>query len=190
MLAAQGSVVGDGKPVRLVAHPLQHLQRDAVAGDDDGLLGLRAQEHFLLALCKGKNLQILLAALGKRFQRVGELTLASVDEDEVGRGGKALVVAVVEAFEPARQRLLHAGEIVVALHRLDAEFAVMRALGFAALEHRHARHFVRARDVRYVVRLNAVGELVQVEYLTELSDRALGAEPAPLLLAAVFFQGV
>ena len=67
-----------------------------------------------------------------------------------------------------RHYFAHAGEIVVALHRADDEFAVIGLLHPAVFPHHHAGHLVGALYVGDVEALDAV------EYVA-ISPRADGA---------------
>ena len=105
-----------------------------------------------------------------------ELALAPVDQQEVGPVGEAAgsLGRLLERGEPPGQDLLHGGVVVVALHRLDLEAAVVGPLGQPVLEHHHGAHVVGPLQVAHVEALDTQRGLAQAERRLELGQ-GLGA---------------
>ena len=98
---------GDGKPVRLVADPLQQEQRRIVGRQPDGL-DVVPREDQLLFLCQADGHQV---RQPERFERlVGglQLALAAVDHDQVRKRPALLEHAPI----PPLRRPVHGGEVV------------------------------------------------------------------------------
>ena len=104
----------------------------------------------------------------------GQLALAAVDEEELGRIGEppAPLVDRLLPFdqvggEPAGQHLLHGRVVVVLIDALDLEAAVLTRAGEPVLHHDHGAHIVRALDVAHVVALDPQRRLGEVERLLQ-----------------------
>ena len=180
-LLAQLAVERDRKSVRLVAYALQKFERIAVARQNDRL-ALPGQKHFLFALGEADERDVGDAERGHDLHDRRQLSLASVDDDEVGTRAEAVVLAALfELGQPPCQRLLQRGEIVVALDSLDAKFAICRLVGFTVGEHDHRRDFVRAADVRDVIALHARRHAFEMQIFRQLHHRADRHVVLPLL---------
>ena len=112
--------MGDGEPVRLVAHALQQLQLRRVVGELQRR-GPAGDEHLLDPLGQRDHHHAALAEAAQRPQARRQLALAAVDHHDVGQGGEARVVVLVvrrdvalalPAGHPPTEDLLHGGEVV------------------------------------------------------------------------------
>ena len=131
-------------------------------------------------------------ALRRASRPADELARAAVDHDQVRqRGERRVAVGVVGRAlvlplplrVPAREHLVHRGEVVVAIVAANREAPVIGLLRRAALEHDHRGDGVRAADVRDVEALDPHRQRVEperalqpVERLDALLAPALGLE--------------
>ena len=93
-----------------------------------------------------------------------------VDGDVLGATGASGVAA-----DPPAQGLLHRGEVVGALDRLDPEVAVVVGTRPAVLEHHHRAHRVGAHGVADVVALDAPWQVGEVEPGLQVGEEPPGA---------------
>ena len=150
---------GHGETMRLVANGLDEMQNRRESVENDRLVFLSQHVNDLFAF--GDRGQRLVDD-ADRFQRVRggvQLPQAAIDQDQPGH---RLAFGEQPRIAP-RHHFVHAGEIVVAFHRADDEFAIVRLLHPAVFPHHHAGDFVRALDVRDVETLDALGRLGQPE---------------------------
>ena len=89
-LRAHLAVVGDGEAVRLVAQPLQQVERARGGGQDDRL-ALPGQEELLALLGQAGQGQVVQAELVEDLAGRADLALAAVDDDEVGQAPAQLL---------------------------------------------------------------------------------------------------
>src|SRR4051794_30356591 len=187
---AARAVVGDGEPVRLVAHALKELQRGRVVAEDDRLAP-PGDEDLLDALSERDDRDAARAEALERAHAGAQLARPAVDDDEVRQGRERLVaLGIVRAQvllrlplrEPPRQDLLHRGEVVghAVLEAADREPPVVGLLRRAALEDDHRRDGVRSHQVRDVEALDPQRQRVEAELLLQRVQRL-----DPLLAAAL-----
>src|SRR5215211_893265 len=162
--------------MRLVADSLYQVERLRVA---------RQQDRYRLT--REENLFVLLRQTTNRhhhanfvegFERCVELTLAAIDDHQIGQGGPfavTLFVGLGRAPEPAPNHLLHHREVIRALDRFDREPAVLSLRRFSVLEHDHAGNRVGALDIRYVKAFDAARHARKIEGIGELGERRRGA---------------
>ena len=193
------ALVGDGEAVRLVAEPLQQVERLAGARQDhrvvlprqpDLLEPLRdAAQRDLLdarrrrararrprpAACRRRRRA---AAAGRRIAGACAWSTtsasASVTESAAASGGlgRILRVAAIDVREPAREHLVDRVRVVRRLG--NAERAVLVLARQPVLEHHHRRDDVRPAQVRDVVALDPQRRLGEAEGLLQVGER-LGA---------------
>jgi hypothetical protein len=186
-------VVGDGEPVRLVADPLQEVEPLRAPGEDDGVL-LAGKPDLLEPLGQAAHRDVVDAelvegALGGRdlgrpavdhdqARRVRELARATglgVDQHRtvLGRDRVAARLLVEQPAETAGDHLVHGGDVVLAVHALDHEAAVLALAGQPVLEDHHRRDHLGALEVGHVVALDPQWHLVEPECLLDLLQRAV-----------------
>ena len=85
-------VVGDREAVRLVTHSLHQEERGTVPLDDDRA-GRPGREQLLIALGQSEHRHLPEARRTQHTMGGGELALAAVDEDEVGKDAEAVLAA-------------------------------------------------------------------------------------------------
>src|SRR3954452_8164434 len=178
---APRAMVRDREAVGLVAHTRQELERGRVVAEDDRRAAA-GDEDLLDALGERHDRHAPRAEALERPQAGAELAGAAVDHDQVRQRRERLVaLRVVRAQvllglplrEPARQHLLHRGEVVghAVLEAADREAAVVGFLRRAALEDDHRRDRVRAHQVRDVEALDPERQRVQAELLLQRVER-------------------
>jgi hypothetical protein len=119
--------------VGLVAQVLKHEQRLGPSLDQQWIRSLR--EVHLLEPLRQPDRRDVDVGLGERLGGRGELAAPPVHDDQRGRVGEApafpwFAVAVPsQTREPAREHLLHAGEVVLPRHAFDLEPPVVGPLG-------------------------------------------------------------
>ena len=194
-LVAPLAVELDREPVRLVAHSLEQPQGLRVLLDRER--GRAARNEDLLDPLREPNHGD--AAIGERRQgpHAGrELALASVDHDQVGQRGEALVALRVvgrevrlleEPRRAAAEHLLHGGEIVGALGALasNPEPAVVGLLRRSCLEHDHRGHGVVRTEVGDVKAFDPDGQRVELERVLQRGERVHPLLAPPLLAQLV-----
>ena len=118
-----------------------------------------------------------------------ELAPATVDQDQIGQVGELALPGILPGVaartpflqavgQAAGNDLVHGGEVVRALHGLDAVDAVLVVPGHAVDHHHLAAHREHALGVGDVVALDAPGRVHQPQHLPKLLARAHGALPA------------
>jgi hypothetical protein len=163
-LSPELPVVGDGEPVGLVAYPLEEKEGFRSPGDDHGVAPSRDEDLFE-GLGQGGHRDLVgQSQLGQDPDTDPQLSLAPVEEDELGRIGEpaptgdALGVALPlceEGGQPPGQDLLHGRVVVVAGNLPDPEAAVVGRPGQAVLQNDHGTDVGRPLDVAHVVTLDA-----------------------------------
>ena len=184
--------------MRLVAEPLQQIERLALPWDLDGLALTRHIDLFEALRERRHRDLVLETELVHDPLRHAELPLASVDEEQLRRIGEpsrttrrgAVALGEVRG-EPAGEHLFHRREVVVAGDALHLEPAVVALLRKPVFHHDHRPDVVGALDVAHVVALDPQGSLGQAEMVLQLVQRAgpavvigspLQAVPRELLL--------
>ena len=195
-------MIGDGKPVRLVTHPLEQVKRLPPPLDGERLTDSR-QIHLLEAFGEAHRRDVEPELIEHR-DRPAQLPCASVDDDEGRRVGefaslvlRPLAVGEVRG-EPAAQHLFHCGEVILACDLLDLELAVIRLAGQAILKHHHRADGVASLDRGDVVALDPQRWLIELEDLLEIVERprprvVIGVPPhavAPKLFVGVVDRGL
>ena len=164
--------MGDAKAVGLVAHALDQVQLRRVViqqdrlfpvGEEDFLLLFRQAEHGHIRSHVQQGLpgeaQLLGAAVDQhQIRQVAEL---APDGAEPRRLPLGLLLQAVGEAPP--QHLVQGGEVVGALHGLDAEVAVFLLRRYPVDEHHHACHAQYALGVGNVVALDAPGSFRQAQ---------------------------
>ena len=165
-LAAQFTVVCDGEAVRLVANALDEVERLAAARQDHGI-GTALGEDVLELLGKPDDGHGQVACATNDFQRGRKLSLAAVDDDEVGHFVfRELGVATL-------RHLAHRKEIIgLSLGASDLEAPIVGLLRQAALEDDHRGDRLRALIVRDVEALHAHRLFLESKIAAKLPDRA------------------
>ena len=183
--------MGHGEPVGLVPGPLQQLQGSGVVGQDDRLAAPR-HEDLLDPLGQGDHGHAALPEALEHLQAGRELSLAPVDDHEVGQRREGLVprrvvrrevLLALPGADPALEHLPHRREVVrfALLERADVEAAVVALLLRAPLEDDHRGHGVGAHQVGDVVALDPHRQALEPELLLELVE-GLDAAPARALV--------
>src|SRR5437660_7377317 len=174
-LGATRPVPGNGEPVRLVANPLDQMQSGVV----------RSKRHHVLAdpqlLEAGLSLRALGDAhernvgetdFGKRFSRRAYLSLAAVDENQVG--GDALP-ARYPAGAP-RKRRRQSAVVVAGLHAFDVVATVLAPAHVHAIVHHAGSHRGLAHGVAHIEAFDALHGVGQAQCLAQRREpRFLGA---------------
>ena len=165
-LAAQFAVVGDGEAMRLVANALDEVERLAAARQDHRI-GTALGEDVLELLGKPDDGHGQVACTADDLQRGRKLSLAAVNDDEVGQlVFRELAVATFGHFA-------HRKEIIgLSLGASDLEAPIVGLLRQAALEDDHRGDRLRALIVRDVEALHAHRLFLESEIAAKLPDRA------------------
>ena len=187
-LAAEGTVVLDGKAVRLVLDTGDELE--ALPGGVD-------RQFFVVEKKSAGAVAVILDHPADRDleaeliqHRGGDIDLApaAVHQDKIREAGEApqlrveillfhLPLFVHAVLKPAHENFTHAGVVVGAGHRPDAEFPVVAAPGLSVLENDHRADIGKAADIGDVVGLHApYGRQPQ-----KRGDLLYRADGAPLL---------
>jgi hypothetical protein len=168
LLFALGPVAANGKAVCLVAQALEIVEHRIL---------LRQFERRLARQVEGFAAGIALGALGDggdgdvgHAQFFGDLhhgrqlPLAAIDQDQVGHGC-AFLALPDQARQAATQHGLHHREIIVGgrVVALHVEAAIMVFLKAVRSRHDHRAQRVRALDMRVVIDLDALGDVLQFE---------------------------
>ena len=130
--------------MRLVAGPLQQLERRAASRQHERLAAAR-EVHFFLSLREAHDRQLVAARGARRIERRAELPLAAIDDHEVR---KHLLVGD-PSCQIARHDLVHRGEVVLR-RSADPKPPVLRLFGAPCLEPDQRAHRVAplvGRDV-------------------------------------------
>ena len=105
-------------------------------------------------------------------QHGADLSLAAVEQDEIGQsaeaGSYALLLRLFVFIQAAGEHLRHGAVVVLSGERLDLELAVGAFQRPGVLEHDHARDVIRAGEVGDIVALDVFGELFQTEQVFQL----------------------
>src|SRR5438132_609175 len=164
--APKRPVVGDREAVRFVPNVLQQIQRVRAARDPDGLR-LPGEVDLLEPLREPNGVDVRQPQLGQDVQRGVQLSLPTVDHDQVRRVvelrrllARLLTLGQVRG-ETSPDHLGHAGEVVLPFDAFDRESPVVRFLRQPVLEHDHRRHLLGRPEVRDVVALDAEGRVRQ-----------------------------
>ena len=195
------AVMGDGEPVRLVADPLQEVEPLAGAGQDDRVLLTRAPRPPRAAWpdprrgcrrCRARRGRAgrPRPAAGHRRPRPGRARRRTCVAGrcrgrpgpgraprrcprtaEVDFGG--LGALVEQSLEPAGDRLVHGGDVVLPVDALDHEPAVVALARQAVLEHHHRRDDLGALQVGHVVALDPQRRLLETAARAWISSSAL-----------------
>ena len=163
---------------RLVADPLDEVERLAPAREDDGI-GAPREPQFLEALRERDERDALERQIGDALERSGQLRRTAVDDDELRRIGEPAPSrgSRVERFgllgqqplEAAAHDLAHGGRIVV---RIDAELEAPVGLRArqSILENDHRADDLGAAEVGDVEALYAQRGLVELEPLPQVLE--------------------
>ena len=159
-------MVCDGEAVRLVANALDEVERLAAARQDHRI-GTSLGEDVLELLGKPDDGHGQVACATNDFQCGRKLSLAAVDDDEVGHFiFRELGVATL-------RHLAHREEIVgLSLGASDLKAPIVGLLRQAALEDDHRGDRLRALIVRDVEALHAHRLFLESEITAKLPDRA------------------
>src|SRR5437879_8974009 len=174
-LGASRPVPGNGETVSLVANPLDQMQPGVVRG----------KRHPAPAYPRLLEAGLSLRAFGdahernvgetdfrERFSRRAHLSLAAVDEDQVG--GDALP-ARYPAVAP-RKRLREGAVVVARLHAFDVVATVFAPAHVHAIVHHAGRHRGLAHGVADVEAFDALHGVGQAERLAQRREpRSLSA---------------
>src|SRR5882762_246219 len=165
-LGASRPVPGDGETVRLVANPLDQVQSGVVRGKRHHALAhpqlLEAGLSFR-ALCDAHERNVGEADFRERFSRRAHLSLAAIDENQVG--GDALP-ARYPAVAP-RKRLRQGAVVVARLHAFDVVATVFAPGHVHAIVHHAGRHRGLAHRVAHVEAFDALHGVGQAQRLAQ-----------------------
>ena len=124
-----------------------------------------------------------------RRERGRELALAAIDDHEVRRCGKRLVVVVRggvrEPRKAARHDLRHRSEIVHTDLALHAELPVVGLLGNAVPKHDHRPDVVLSHRRRDVEAFDPDRQRLEVQHLAQLLERLDSAQALELRLLGI-----
>src|SRR5947207_6129705 len=174
-LGASRAVPGDGETMRLVANPLDQMQSGVVRGERHRTLAnpqLLEAGLSLRALGDADERDIGEADLRERLFRRAHLSLAAVDENQVG--GDALA-ARYPAVAP-RKRLRQSAVVVARLHTFDVVATVFAPAHVHAIVHHAGRHRGLAHRVAHIEAFDALHGVGEAERLAQRREpRFLGA---------------
>jgi len=158
-------VKGDGKTVRLVAHPLQQAQSRAVAANETGI-GLARHKDLIQPF--GERCDRLgVNAQGREcLQRRIELALAPVNENQIGER----LPFPLQAAVAAAHRLAHHREIIGCGFGADAEVPVVAAVRLAVDKTDHRSDRVSALNVGDIKSFDAQRRFFQEQILLQGLD--------------------
>ena len=157
-LAAQGTVVLNGKPVSLVLNPGNQLKALAVSINGNFfILEIQSSGAVLVVLYhtayRNGKLQFVQHRQGNVY-----LSSSTVHHNQIREPGKTaihisriftlpLLLLVHAVDKPPGQHLFHAGIIIGTFHGLNPELPVITALGFSLLVNHHGAHGLKTADV-------------------------------------------
>src|SRR5947208_10452411 len=126
---AAAATVADREAMGLVTHALQQLQAGAAPRQAQAVRS-PGEKHLLLPFREADDRQLVAAHAARGLERGAELSLAAVDDHEVGEG---LLLLEATPQEPG-DYLVHGREVVLLARTFDPEAAVLGLLGTAGLE--------------------------------------------------------
>src|SRR5882672_2588023 len=174
-LGASRPVPGDGETVRLVANPLDQVQSGVVRGKRHHALAypqLLESWLSLRALGDAHERDVGETDLRERFLRCIHLSLAAVDENQVGRDA---LPARYPAVAP-RKRLRQSAVVVARLDAFDVIATVFAPAHVHAIVHHAGGHRGLAHGVAHVEAFDALHGVGQAQRLAQRrKPRFLGA---------------
>src|SRR5438552_8897606 len=165
-LGASRPVPGDGEAVRFIANPLDQMQSGVVGGKRHHALAdpqLLEPGLSLRALGDAYERNVGESDLGERFSRRAHLSLAAVDENQVGRDALPAGYPSVAA----RKRLRESAVVVARLHAFDVVATVFAPAHVHAIVHHAGRHRGLAHRVAHVEAFDALHGVGQAQRLAQ-----------------------
>src|SRR5713101_7798624 len=165
-LGASRPVPGDGEAVRFIANPLDQMQPGVVGGKRHHALAdpqLLEPGLSLRALGDAYERNVGEADLGERFSRRAHLSLAAVDENQVGRDALPAGYPAVAA----RQRLRESAVVVARPHAFDVVATVFAPAHVHAIVHHAGRHRGLAHGVAHIEAFDTLHGVGQAQRLAQ-----------------------